>query len=181
MTLLKEKMQAAGVDTAAMRLAALAITALQECDGSIAAATEALFRKLSAEPWVTKEALLKPYLTERQVDMRGPAQHQPSQAPVAAPHGERSRPDPHRRRAVAQIVHKAVEAIRFKHFTSDGRDWATVGAHELNGMGRDGKLAGAIEARLGALSNIQKFKPLGELISRTIFNEVRASLEARST
>jgi len=174
MTLLKDNMQAAGVDTAKARLAALAVTALQGCKGSIPAAVEALFRKLGNEPWVLKEALLKPFLEERLSDMRGPlASRVPADLP---PSVVRRQSDPERKRAVAQVVQRAVDAIRFKHLTSDGRDWAEVGAHELYGMDRDGALARVIKDRLGVLSNEQKFKPLGELMTPMVFNEVRASL-----
>jgi hypothetical protein len=176
MTLLKEKLQTAGINLAASRLATLAFMALHECHGDISAAADALFGMLSKEPRVAKEALLKPYLIQRQADMRG---SQPQVSEPAPARVERRRPDPQQRRAVAQIVHSAVDAIHFKHLTSDGRDWATVGAHELIGMDRDGKLASAIKDRLGALSNAQQVKPIGELMTRAIFNEVRTSLEGQ--
>ena len=194
MTLLKEKMQAAGVDTAAARLASLAVVALQEAKGYIPAATEALFRKLSDEPNVIKEALLKPYLSERAADMRGPHLRRQDQAPAIResapeicnpPRGNltaitprRRAPDPERAQVISRVVSAAVAAVRFKALTSDGRDWAEVGAHELYGMARDGALASAIVDRLGVLTNEQRFKSLGELISPKVFNEVRSAVTA---
>lgn len=184
MTLLKERLQSAGVDTSQARLAALAVVALQNSRGSLAAAAEALWTALSREPAVAKEALLKPYLAERQRDMRGgippnPVTELPGVPANPIPHVPRRMPSPDRQRAITQIARKAVEAIHFKHLTSDGRDWATVGAHELAGMDRDGKLARAIRSHLGALSNSQQVKPLGDLMTAAKFNEVRASAEAQ--
>lgn len=188
MTLLKDRLDAAGVDTASARLAALSVRSLQECDGSVALATEALWRALSKEPWVAKEALLKPVLIERLRDMTGEVKsgtnqdHKTDKPRAAAPvlvssNRRNTAPNPERRRAVQEIVRKAVEVIRFKHLTADGRDWAVVGAHELSGMARDGKLAAAIREHLGSLSNSQQVKPIGELISAATFNKLRASLE----
>ena len=39
------------------------------------------------------------------------------------------------------------------------------------------KLARAIKDRLGALSNAQQVRPIGELMTRVQFNEARASLK----
>lgn len=194
MTLLKDRMTAAGLNTAESRLAVLAVSALQESNGSLGVAVETLWRKLSSESWVAKEVWLKPYLIDRQRDMRGvAAPHQaavecaaappptgspPSGVTIRAP--RRSPPDPERRENIARLVEKAVTVIRFKYQTSDGRDWAAVGAHELAGMDRDGALARALQARLGAVSNSQRFMTLGELMAPNVFDEVRSSLASAS-
>lgn len=182
MTLLKERMTAAGVDASQARLAALAWEALKANNGAIEGAIERLFRELANNPQVVKEALLRPYLIERQRDMRNgttPNPEPPRRDLDGSRHRTQLAPDPARTQRVAAIVNKAVNVILFKHMTANGRDWATVGAHELVGMDRDGRMARAVEARIGRLSNSDRFKPIGELMTRTTFNEVRASLEAQ--
>lgn len=57
--------------------------------------------------------------------------------------------------------------------TADGRAWGDVGAHELNGMERDGALAKAIKSKLGVLSNQQRFMTIRELMRPESFEQAR--------
>lgn len=186
MTLLKERLETAGVNTAEAKLVALAVTALQQCGGSIETAVDVLWKSLVSEPHVIKEMFLRPYLAERQRDMQGSATATPKAAEprpmalvcsaVAAP--KRAPPSPDRQRAVARIVAKAVEIIRFKHTTHDGRDWAEVHAYELASMGRDGALAKAIQSHLGTLTGGQQSKPIGDLMTAATFNKLRETVQS---
>lgn len=56
--------------------------------------------------------------------------------------------------------------------TSDGRAWGSVGAHELDGMERDGAIAGLIKAKLGVLTNEQRFKQIRELMKPEEFEAI---------
>jgi hypothetical protein len=57
--------------------------------------------------------------------------------------------------------------------TSDGRAWGNVGAHELDGMARDGAFAKALKNKIGTLSNAQRFMTVRELISVDKFEQAR--------
>lgn len=72
----------------------------------------------------------------------------------------------------ARLDAETIRYRRFKHKTSDGRDWADVGAHELDGMARDGAVAQKIKDKLGVLTNEQRFKSIGELMSAERFAAV---------
>lgn len=195
MTLLKDRLEKAGAITAESRLAALTVSALQESHSSVDVAVEALWKKLSAESWIVKEMFLRPYVAERHRDMRGSVGEtgvtgvagccrapagvaQERVAKLDSP--QRRVASPERKQAVAKIVEKAVQIIRFKCTTSDGRDWAQVHAYELGAMDRDGALARAIKERLGALSNSQTNKPIGELMTAAVFNDVRTTVELKA-
>jgi hypothetical protein len=67
----------------------------------------------------------------------------------------------------------AAQSIFDKIKTSDGRAWGDVGAHELDGMERDGTFARAIKKHIGVLSNEQRFKPIRELLSPQVFERIR--------
>lgn len=58
--------------------------------------------------------------------------------------------------------------------TSDGRAWGDVGAHELDGMDRDGALARAVKAHLGVLLNKQRFMKVRDLVSPATFEKIRS-------
>lgn len=176
MTLLNDRLKEAGVKTAESRLAVLALESLRESNQRVVIAMEILWKKLSNEPWVAKEALLLPYLRERHRDMRGSAQPEPEKTsePTKSVIKPRQTPSPERKVAVDKLVKKALNVIQFKYKTSDGRDWARVGAHELDGMDRDGELARAVKSELGTLTNKQRFLDLGELMTPKSFNEIRA-------
>lgn len=57
--------------------------------------------------------------------------------------------------------------------TSDGRAWGDVGAHELDGMARDGAMAKALKDRLGVLTNAQRFMKIRDIISHEKFEQAR--------
>ncbi len=65
---------------------------------------------------------------------------------------------------------------RFK--TSDGRPWGDIGAHELDGMGRDGALAQALKAHIGQLSNAQRFLTVRDLVNAETFEAIRSKVYA---
>lgn len=76
-------------------------------------------------------------------------------------------------RAVAAAIAKRVGAAMIDSMkTSDGRVWGDVGAHELDGMVRDGAIAGLIKSKLGRLSNAQRFMPLRQLIKPDEFEQI---------
>lgn len=173
MTLLAEKLKAAGAQTAESCLMVLACEALRESRGDASAAADKLWRKLQDDYWAAKEVFLLPYLRERLRDMQGKAAHAFEKAmPRPAPQAPKRSPA-ERKAGVEKIITKAVQAIKFGHMTSDGRDWASVGAHELDGMVRDGVLAQAIKNKLGVLSNSQRFKTIGELMNAESFERAR--------
>lgn len=198
MTLLGDKLKKAGVNTAEARFMTLAIEALREADGSVSSAAIALWAKLKNESWVAKEVWLIPYLQERKRDMEGSqptprVAHSVGKSKAAEKITEgltevlsivrgkakparlnvlRTSPE-ERKAAVEKIIQKAVHAIKFGCITSDGRDWAQVGAHELDGMQRDGSLARRIKDKLGVLTNAQKFMPIGEIITPELFRQAQ--------
>ena len=57
--------------------------------------------------------------------------------------------------------------------TNDGRAWGDVGAHELDGMSRDGAFAMALKNKIGTLSNAQRFMTVRELITVDKFEQAR--------
>lgn len=91
-------------------------------------------------------------------------------------------PSPAFRRAAAGVAKAVAITVLDLTKTSDGRAWGDVGAHELDGMARDGAIARAVRARLGILTNEQRFKPLRELIRpdefRALLREVREDGDA---
>lgn len=72
-----------------------------------------------------------------------------------------------KRRELQRIVQ-----IKFGYKTSDGTDWAQIGAHELDGMDRDGAMARAVKARIGILTNEDRFRTVGDLMTAKQFEEV---------
>ncbi len=60
--------------------------------------------------------------------------------------------------------------------TSDGRAWGDVGAHELDGMGRDGAMAEALKSHIGVLSNAQRFLTVRELVNAETFEAIRSKV-----
>lgn len=184
MTLLGEKLKKSGIDTAEARLAVLAFEALRETTALHEAAV-VLSQKLTAEPWVIIDMWLAPYLRERQGDMNGntPAQSMTAPPPLnlsdchvfKSPVPSRPRPplpSPEAKAQIDSIIKKAVQHIQFGYKTADGTDWANVGAHELDGMDRDGALARAVKARIGVLTNEDRFRKVGDLMTAKQFNEI---------
>ena len=76
-----------------------------------------------------------------------------------------------RARLVARTV--TAQTIFERCRTADGRTWASIGAHELDGMSRDGALARIVKARIGVLSSAHRFKTIPELMSAAAFEECR--------
>jgi hypothetical protein len=62
--------------------------------------------------------------------------------------------------------------------TSDGRSWGDVGAHELDGMSRDGVMAKAIKSHIGVLSPSQHNWAVRDLISSEVFEKIRSETNA---
>lgn len=181
MTLLGEKLKKSGIDTAEARLAVLAFEALRETTALHEAAV-VLSQKLTAEPWVIIDMWLAPYLRERQRDMNGNTPAQSSAAPLDLsdchvfkspalyrPHQPLS---PEAKAKVEKIIKHAVQHLRFGYLTADGTDWADVGAHELDGMDRDGALARAVKGKIGVLTNEDRFRKVGDLMTAKQFNEM---------
>lgn len=188
MTLLSDRLREAGAPAAQSRLAVLAVEALRDNDGSLLKAASSLWKKLEAEPWIAKELWLLPYLRDRKLDMNRmaadskkappPAEEVKQSNPVPVDARGRRKPNPDRSVEIADLAQRAASVILFKHKTSDGRDWARVGAHELAGMDRDGVLARAIQNRLGSLSNSQRFMEIGDLMNSKTFYEVVAEVRS---
>lgn len=177
MTLLKDRLQSAGANTADARLVVMAVDALREAEGSLPSAINILWKNLINESWVAREVWLRPYLVDRLKDMRGPiSEEEPKETARPKTPNVQTKVSPERKAAIDSLINKAVAVIQFKYRTSDGRDWARVGAHELAGMDRDGTLAREIRSALGQLSNSQATKELGELMSPSVFNDIRARL-----
>ena len=84
--------------------------------------------------------------------------------------------EPHVRGLAAKIVIANSVFDRVK--TSDGRAWGNVGAHELDGMSRDGAMANAIKNHLGPLTNAQRFKKIRELMNEKTFEQIKDGLNA---
>lgn len=73
--------------------------------------------------------------------------------------------------AVSRIKSIVAQTVLDRTKTSDGRAWGDVGAHELDGMERDGKLAKLIQSRIGVLTNADRFRKVRELITPKRFEE----------
>lgn len=193
MTLLDERLKEAGVNTADARLMALAVDTLRESNGSIPEAATLLWTRLKAESWVARDLWLLPYLRARAQDMKG-VQAAPALLPMSATSIDplhvarvsiarkppRPIPSPESKAKVERIIQSSIKHLAFGHLTSDGKDWADVGAHELDGMDRDGALARALKDRIGVLSNSDRFKSLGELLTSKAFNEARDNVRERA-
>lgn len=75
--------------------------------------------------------------------------------------------------ASVAIKTKLAQSVMDRLHTSDGRAWGDVGAHELDGMSRDGALALALKNHLGVLSNKQRFKTIRDLVNPETFEAIR--------
>jgi hypothetical protein len=78
--------------------------------------------------------------------------------------------------AAHAIKTKLAQTVLDRIKTSDGRAWGDVGAHELDGMSRDGALAQAIKDHIGMLSNTQRFKTIRELVKPETFDAIRSKV-----
>lgn len=78
--------------------------------------------------------------------------------------------------ASVAIKTKLAQSALDRVHTSDGRPWGDVGAHELDGMGRDGALAQALKNHLGSLSNTQRFKTIRDLVNPETFEAIRSKI-----
>lgn len=74
------------------------------------------------------------------------------------------------------IKTKLAQSVLDRVKTSDGRAWGDVGAHELDGMERDGALAQAVKSHIGVLSNAQRFKTIRELMNAETFEAIRSQV-----
>jgi hypothetical protein len=77
--------------------------------------------------------------------------------------------------ASVAIKTKLAQSVLDRAKTSDGRSWGDVGAHELDGMSRDGALAKALKDHLGMLSNEQRFKKIRDLVNPETFEAIRSA------
>lgn len=173
MTLLAEKLQQAGVDTFEARFAVLATEALRKHPHSALDAWRYMGEHFGWD-----------YLRERMKDMQGSAK--PEKSPptplstkiptvvASSPklYQPRPKPSPERIQAREQIKAKIIE-IMFGCKTGDGRDWAEVGAHEIDRFDRDGALAREIRKELPILTGNMRFANLRELISGRQFEDAR--------
>lgn len=64
--------------------------------------------------------------------------------------------------------------------THDGRVWGDIGAHELDGMHRDGVMAQAIKNKIGVLTNSHRFKTVRELLKPHEFEAIVAAVKGQS-
>ncbi len=95
-----------------------------------------------------------------------------SRSPLPAPVRE---PSPGARAAAARVAQSIVITVFDRVKTSDGRPWGNVGAHELDGMTRDGAVANAVKEKLGPLSNRQRFQTLRQLMTPPEFELITES------
>lgn len=174
MTLLSDRLQEAGADTATARLAVLATESLRENGGSLAQAASALWKKLTGEAWVARDAWIIPYLRERQRDMKGAATPEPENTrEPATPPRPQAKPNPKQKAKIDKIIKKAVDIVTFGYKVSDGRDVATVGIHERHKFQRDGALFDELEKELPVLTGNMRFANFGEILTAKQFKAAR--------
>lgn len=101
-----------------------------------------------------------------------PSDQQMSALPVREPKPQRA-PIDFGAASVAVKTKLAWSVLNNKYKTSDGHAWGDIGAHELDGMSRDGVLAQAIKSHIGELSNSQRFKTVSELVNAETFEAIR--------
>lgn len=75
-----------------------------------------------------------------------------------------------------RVAEKIVASVFDRYRTADGKPWGDVGAHELNAMGADGRIAEAVREKLGILSKRDQFKPIRELLSEAQFESIQKRL-----
>lgn len=130
---------------------------------SIAKEGQATTAKAGANPNRERETAMN--LPEKAVDPMFPARE-----PKAA-----IRPPLDFGAASLAIKTKLAQSVLDRAKTSDGRAWGDVGAHELDGMDRDGALARAIKVHIGVLSNAQRFLTIRELVKPEVFEAIRSA------
>lgn len=166
MNAMAEKLEEAGVDTIGARLTAACIEGIRRHPESSMDAWNHVFSIFGYQ-----------FVSGLMNDMKGSARQKEQRSPpahalgVPAPKPYQPRVIPperlEKRRALQQVVR-----IQFGYKTADNTDWADVGAHELDGMDRDGAMARAVKARIGVLTNEDRFRTVGDLMTAKQFNEV---------
>lgn len=169
MSEMAEKLKDAGVDTVGARLTTACTDAIRKHPDSVVDA----WRYVGA---VFGHEFVRGLMSDMQAKVqaaepiaRGTAEPSKLHIPTPKPYQPRVIPPERleKRRALQQIVR-----IHFGYKTSDGTDWAQIGAHELDGMDRDGAMARAVKARIGVLTNEDRFRTVGDLMTAKQFNEV---------
>lgn len=191
-TALGAAMVRAGVNVAKTRLYQLALDMLRRNRSAADRGFSVFERAVEDDPDLVREALFF-YYEQLQSDMAGGQTVSVNQNPRAAlpsdgaghhnrgSLGQAARPvrEPSAQdRAAGARVAQAIAITVFDRVkTSDGRPWGNVGAHELDGMDRDGTVARIVKAKLGTLSNAQRFQTIRELLRPDLFEQ--ALSEAR--
>lgn len=187
----------AGLNVAEARLRQLAMDALKKHHRNIGRALPTFESSVEDDPELIREALLH-YLCHIDHGLSDGSRPPPdtqkfsatdqqnggaglrvgdAQVGVARPVRE---PSEGQRSAMVAVAKAAAVTILDRVKTSDGRPWGNVGAHELDGMARDGALAKAIVGKLGVLTNAQRFMPLRDLMPPQHFEEVYNSVREQS-
>jgi hypothetical protein len=168
MNAIAEKLEAAGVDTIGARLTTSCTEAIRRHPDSV------------GDAWALVGTIFgHEFVRGLMGDMRGPQEPEspPATLDLRDCHVFKS-PAPYKPRVIQpERLQKrqelqAIIRIRFGYKTADGTDWAQVGAHELDGMDRDGAMARAVKARIGVLTNEDRFRKIGDLMTAKQFEEV---------
>lgn len=166
MNAMSEKLEEAGVDTIGARLTAACVEAIRRHPDSAVDAWR--FAGASFGHEFIRGIMSDMQRGVPQIEQRSPPAHALG-VPAPKPYQPRVIPPERleKRRALQQVVR-----IQFGYKTADNTDWADVGAHELDGMDRDGAMARAVKARIGVLTNEDRFRTVGDLMTAKQFNEV---------
>lgn len=174
MNALAEKMKDAGVDTIGARLTATCVEAIRRHPENVTDAWRFVGATFGHEfiRGIMADMQPKGQTIEPQFH---PAPSSPSPrnntiaSPAPAPYKPRVIPPERleKRRELQQIVR-----IQFGYKLGDGTDIAQLGVHELDVVDRDGAMVRAVKARIGVLTNEDRFKKVYEVMTQKQFNEV---------
>lgn len=191
MTAIRKAMAKAGVNVAESELRQLSYDALKKHHGNVERALPTFENAVGKSQELIREALL---VTLRRFaeemlggghgadggQKNGASAEQPNRGGVTQPEPEhqlprgRSAAMPGNARRGLSVITSVQSTVRqgllHQTKTSDGRAWAAVGYHELDGMDRDGAVARLIKRRIGAPPN--KFMTLAELLTDQKFQEI---------
>jgi hypothetical protein len=188
-------MERAGFNSAQLRLRQAGLDALRKHHRNIGRAVPTLEIVVEDDPELIGELVLN-YLCGLDAEANGggrpctgdqtsgaAARNGAGQAFDAHPTGSARpvrEPSASDRAAASRVAAQIAVTIFDRAKTADGRPWGNVGAHELDGMDRDGALARAVKARLGQLSNRQRFQTLRELMAPDAFEACVDELREQS-
>lgn len=155
MTLLADKLKAAGADTFEARFVVFTVEALRLHPDSVSKA------------WMHIGAVFgHEYLRLILSDMKaGDLPKRKAAEPILIQRTPPAKLSPEKKAKIDKAVQKAVEILTFGYKVADGRDWADVGAHELDSLDRDGSMAREIKRELPVLTGNMRFANLREVLT----------------